>query len=375
MLLKSNSNQGGGPPSPVAPPGERRRAPSLVYNNSTSETFSSGFATWLTDLPDDLRASIEQNLKGGKRWKGCKGAKESQLIGYLYENSMGDPLYVVRRFNKRCKRRDCPFCNEVAYRMLLRRLREGELYKQAERLSAAKVKYGWKFLTLTLPGAEYRAAHNGSEGVAELRHNFHKLMVAMKKRWGDLHYFSVIEAHKDGFPHLHALLVNKELAPIPKEILAWLWRIWRDKYGMGRVDLSAKIWDRSTRKYIVPRDAWSAVFYSTKYMSKTFENYEGKKVFTSSEGALAEPGAGIDDYGTALFLQGGLPALGQDECPDTGFNVLTTKSTEEIEEFKIRLQENDEGGRVVMCNASPDELSELKKRFPNALLPKRKIHR
>jgi len=157
------------------------------------------------------------------------------------------------------------------------------------------------------------------------------------------------------------------VAPIPKSILAWLWRVWRDKYGMGRIDLSAKVYDREKGCYIVPKSAWSAIYYATKYMSKSVPNYGEKKVFSASPGALGSNDGGSIDNGVPLF------AAYADEFtrsnnlswgPDSR-EVFRSKFRDELEQYRASLEGS------FQCRVSPDRLEELKKRFPGAILPGR----
>ncbi len=67
-----------------------------------------------------------------------------------------------------------------------------------------------------------------------MNHNYHKLIRALKKRYGHFHYLKVVEPHGDGFPHFHVLLVGPGIAP--KAVLQTIRDLWVDKYGMGNVD-------------------------------------------------------------------------------------------------------------------------------------------
>ena len=66
--------------------------------------------------------------------------------------------------------------------------------------------------------------------------NFHKLIRAIKKKYGNFHYFRVCELHKDDIPHFHVLLAGNAI--IPKSILESIENLWRYKYGMGFVKIN-----------------------------------------------------------------------------------------------------------------------------------------
>jgi hypothetical protein len=347
----------------------RRRTPILVYNTGTSETFCEGesFADAVSDR------EISDAIRANPKPRGCANGRGAITVMYLYEGHFGDPIYIARKHHLSCDRWDCSWCSQRKYRKVISQLRSGELFKQAERLVGAGVRYGWKFMTLTAPGESYRSGHTHIEAVVLLRDNFHKLMMAMKKRWGAYHYLCVVEAHRDGWPHLHALLVNNELKPIPKPILTWLLKVWIGKYGMGRVRLTAKVWDKDSRRWVAPRDPWKAIYYATKYMTKSFTNYGLKKAYTCSRDALGPVGDGSGKRGVALWA-GYTDDFAVSIDPDSSWGtdtreVFRSGFRDEAEQFKASVE------GAFPCRVGGEELERLKKRFPGALLPLRYLRK
>ena len=61
--------------------------------------------------------------------------------------------------------------------------------------------------------------------------SFHKLIRALKKQYGEFHYFRVNELQKDGTPHFHVLLAGNAI--IPKDILDSIEDKWRGHLWYG----------------------------------------------------------------------------------------------------------------------------------------------
>lgn len=69
----------------------------------------------------------------------------------------------------------------------------------------------------------------------------------------------VLEFHKSGWPHWHVLVDLSERGRLTPEDLRRCWRLWRDKWGLGGVDVRLK------RQF---ETAEHAVMYVTKYLMK-----------------------------------------------------------------------------------------------------------
>ncbi len=143
----------------------------------------------------------------------------------------------------RCNSWTCPVCQPILIKKLYKRILQGAIGKDGTS------RYGLKFLTLTFAGADERhrikemiEKHNNElfkkpdknrpydherkvekklvypEVVYDIMtKNFHKLIRALKKQYGDFYYFRVNELQKDETPHFHVLLAGN--AVIPKGIL------------------------------------------------------------------------------------------------------------------------------------------------------------
>lgn len=169
-----------------------------------------------------------------------------------------------------CNSFSCPECAPKKASKVKERVFTGDLFKNANNLD----KYGSKFVTLTLPGKEYREKHTPGQGLGDLNSNFHKLTTSLRRIYGKVDYFRVYEPHKDGFPHFHVLFVGPGIRP--KSFKDTLERLWCDLYGMGFVKVN------------IIRGFEHGIRYLTKYLTKGLEPIKKyQRIFSSSRGALA----------------------------------------------------------------------------------------
>ena len=174
-----------------------------------------------------------------------------------------------------CGSWSCPYCRKRNLKRLQYRIFNGEISKNLLNI------YAQKFLTLTCGGREYRDTHTEIEAYEDMQKCFHKLIRALKKRFGDFFYLKVTEKHKDGYPHMHILLSGRSV--MPQTILEAIEKLWRYKYGLGFV------------KLVVIRKGFRAgIKYITKYLVKDLDNSTPgiqsmgryKRIFSASKGAL-----------------------------------------------------------------------------------------
>ena len=206
----------------------------------------------------------------------------------------------------RCNSWTCEFCQPILLKRLYKRILQGSIGQDAV------PRYGLKFLTLTFAGQEERQrlhdiveSHNrellkkrerdelkdSEQNVADTKdqkiwsypeivydimtESFHKLIRALKKQYGEFHYFRVNELQKDGTPHFHVLLAGNAI--IPKDILDSIENKWVGIYGMGYVRINC----------IKFRDKKHAVRYMLKYITKDIKKPgKRKRIFTTSRHAL-----------------------------------------------------------------------------------------
>lgn len=204
------------------------------------------------------------------------GVKASGVKGYYKQIQAGI----------RCNTWGCPECRPRKARLLVDRAQNGNIgnYQSA----GFRSRYDCKLLTLTCPGADYRQKTDNPHTVnytggnepdiayRKMLKDFNKLMTAVRKsRKGDLHYIRVVERHRDGYPHLHVVLVGSAVRP--KDILAQIQNLWMG-YGQGRVWLTASKRLQSVRH---------AIFYALKYLSKGVgKYYKTSRPVSASKGAL-----------------------------------------------------------------------------------------
>jgi hypothetical protein len=160
-----------------------------------------------------------------------------------------------------CRR--CPRC--LANRQKLWRKRAMYEYKRAPRT--------W-FLTLTI-APEWRFRFSLMAGSTDYHASYGIISKEMTKYWKRLRkagykfrYLMVAESHKDGYPHIHAL-VNEVSAPIPKRELQAQW-----PYGLTNVKLVEDV---------------KAAMYITKYMAKDMRTRVRASQHYGAEVSVGDP--------------------------------------------------------------------------------------
>jgi hypothetical protein len=177
-----------------------------------------------------------------------------------------------------CGRWDCPDCGIKKLKQLLKRIFEGDISK-LDVPNGFRSKYFCKFLTLTLPGREFRESHTADESFLIIARAWAKLSASLRKTYGkDFLYFRVVERQEDGFPHYHVLLVGRAIAP--KGVLDYIKHLWSETYGMGFVKLNVVTSLERSIRYLCK--------YLTKHFigNKGFLPPRGIRLFSSSRGAL-----------------------------------------------------------------------------------------
>jgi hypothetical protein len=198
------------------------------------------------------------------------------FLGARYDQPAGKMQGVF--FNFPCKSWNCPYCSPKKIKQVRHRVFKGPLLQDSE-VPGFRTQYTQKFLTLTYPGADYRSRFTPSDALDQMSNAWNRLRTALKKKYGKFHYFKILEAQKDGYPHFHILLVGRSIAD--KEILQYIENLWRDHYKMGFVRLN-----------VITNDLKHGIRYATKYLTKK-ENQKGRpnirryaRLFTASRGAL-----------------------------------------------------------------------------------------
>ncbi len=143
-------------------------------------------------------------------------------------------------------------------------------------------------MTLTVDPKRFDSEHAALDYVTE-----HHFIARLLARY--LHVKSwvwVLEFHKSGWPHWHVVIDLSGRGPIKPHDLRKFWSIWRDKWGIGGLDIS------KPGKFSSPDHA---MMYITKYLTKTPEvPYPGwflkgvrRRMFAASRsvGALINPRA------------------------------------------------------------------------------------
>jgi len=238
--------------------------------NNTSEQWDGSDSLSLDSLKNNCHQSDLPEVNFPKEFKYCPTP-----VGYFQGvKHVQRSKHLGIRTNIACKYWNCSYCGPRKVKYLKRRIYRGEIAKSYSRKGFRPTGYEQKFLTLTAPGREYRNTHSPEEAYKEMQDHFHKLIRALKKYFGDFMYLRVVEPHKDGFPHLHVLLVGSAI--VPKEILGKIRKLWVHTYGMGNVDLQ-----------VIKKGFRAGVKYITKYITKDIKQIcKGSRIFSSSKNAL-----------------------------------------------------------------------------------------
>jgi len=147
---------------------------------------------------------------------------------------------------------------------------------------------------LTFPGKTHRMEYSPEEALKIMQECWNKLMTALRKRLGKIHYFRIVEPQKDGFPHFHVLLIGDNIAH--RSIKDEIESLWRGRYGMGF------IWMTASSKKISSFN--HAINYATKYLTKGMKSIKKySRIFSSSRGALMKKKKGDNEllFGRLMF--------------------------------------------------------------------------
>lgn len=178
-----------------------------------------------------------------------------------------------------CNSWDCPFCNSKKIARVRARIFNGDIFKAAIK-KGYRDRYNQKFLTLTVPGKEYRKKHTPAQALVHVNSSFNKLRTAMRKKFGWFAFFRILEKQQDGYPHFHVLLSGQNIAK--KEVLEYIETLWCGEYGLGFVRLN-----------VITEDLLHGIRYATKYLTKKGNNKSDRmniqryaRLFSCSRGAL-----------------------------------------------------------------------------------------
>lgn len=205
---------------------------------------------------------------------------------------LGQPIYRGSQVNITCKQWSCPACRVLLRRKLNQRAFEGKMFEEAKRLFESGVKYATKMLTLTVPGESYRKTHTIMEAVDDLWRNWRKLYNSMRQKYGEFYFFGVLEFQRDGYPHLHVILVGESIKE--KGVRAYIEKKWRGTYGMGfmRINARRRIFDKETRSYrfIEVQNPKNMFSYLLDYLGSDLPPVDVKfrHMFSASSGALRQ---------------------------------------------------------------------------------------
>lgn len=174
------------------------------------------------------------------------------VVDMILHRDTGD---VQVRKRVRCKKWDCPYCGKINAEVLRRRLRQGfKGLLVAHGINNGQFGYRVKLFTLTVPGQAYRDRRTPAQAEVEIKHSLAKLLNLIRYHYPLSSTVWVREIQRDGYPHIHLILMGDKIAP--RGILDFVRHHWSHRYGMGNVDV----------RFV--EDEHRLVNYVTKYITK-----------------------------------------------------------------------------------------------------------
>lgn len=179
----------------------------------------------------------------------------------------------VKTVPLRCKSWGCPYCAKLNSAALYTKICRGIAgCLEEEQKDGYRDDYALKFLTLTLPGREWREGTSRQDAEEVLKYSFNKMMKQLRRKLGHIDYCWVMELQRDGFAHLHVVLVGRAIGP--KSVKADIERLWREQQGLGFVKLNS-----------VNGGVKGISSYLSKYLTKEIQQgSKGTHVFGASRG-------------------------------------------------------------------------------------------
>jgi hypothetical protein len=264
--------------------GEVKTPPDLAVFPNNTDLIDSLYACPPSDSDDDSFEFGSVAAKGGllldsyKNISNNEEENEKSKVEYCPNSFTYADILIQRdlieqfkRVRVRCKSWECPYCKKINQFVLKK-----QLYYAFNAISPETVKdgfrpeYFYKFLTLTVPGTDYRGEKDILQAEIDLKENFNRLRTALKKKVGDFEYFWVCEKQRDGFPHLHVVLIGASIAH--KGLLDQIRSLWVDRYGMGFVKIN-----------VVCGGLKSICSYISKYATKDMSSGKFKKNYCMSK--------------------------------------------------------------------------------------------
>lgn len=171
----------------------------------------------------------------------------------VWDNMLMAPHGIVRA--RKCGKWDCPVCGIQKLKRIRKQLKWGLLNRFRD-LQEKGITDAWKymkFLSLT----SYHKIESPEKAYKVMAAGWNKLLAAMKRKFGKVEFFKVVEPHKkDDYPHFHAILWIKKYIPFE-----WIQNKWM-KYEIGKfVNINNKTDEFQSVNHVAN--------YVTKYLLKT----------------------------------------------------------------------------------------------------------
>lgn len=218
-----------------------------------------------------LLDSVKNNSQRvqGKKIVWCPNSKYyANLILEFPDGSQGQ-----KRYRLGCNKWVCEVCGDRKAWVLRKKV-----ISMIDGWVAENTRHGFrpsyqvKFLTLTVPGARFREYVGRQRAEQKIKSSLDKLFKALRAQVGWFEYFWVNEPQKDGYPHIHIVLMGKNIAGY--DIKRRIDDLWIKRYRMGYT------WIKQVRG-----GSKGLASYLTKYMTKGLRaGRKGNRVFSMSRG-------------------------------------------------------------------------------------------
>jgi len=272
-------------------------------------------------MAQSLLLDISKNISNFRRKKHHSKGFEVCPNSVFYATLIAHEKYddSIKTVPLRCKAWNCPVCAKLNA-WILEKKAEFALQGMISKVKSDgfRTKYFIKFLTLTVPGKSFRAKITPEYAEKLMKKAFNKLMTALRKKYGKDEYIWVYEPQKDGFPHMHVVLIGHNIAPV--EILDDIKNLWNKKYKMGFVKMNAVTGKLKQISYYLSKyiskemgkgRKHSRVFSMSKEMRKMFKLPEKKftviefgRIHNLPEGGKQfQPIWQMDDYGNQVVFE------------------------------------------------------------------------
>lgn len=183
---------------------------------------------FLSDLRNKKPEKEPSDIEFGKALKKIPAKFRPDVLNYIsYLKETAEKSFLITHRNKETGdefTRELPYIHrwtEIYRRGFLAKMYQLEEYLGLDVSNATMI-------TLTVS----QRGFDPEECLFRLLKNYVKLFKILRKRYGTLDYFYILEPHKTGYPHMHIMYMKTFTDNEKQEIKT----IWAEKYGAGSLE-------------------------------------------------------------------------------------------------------------------------------------------